>query len=64
MSMKVYISKVICTYLGRNVSYGCRDNHDELSLVYQAINIPLYHLYKNTFQFLVLLCLECIMHLI
>ena len=29
--------------------YGCRDDHDELPLVYQAMNLPLCHI-------LVLLC--------
>ena len=56
--MKVGRNTWICTYFGRNVLDGCRENHDELPIVYLEIRLIPYYLWKLPCHLFVLLCLE------
>ena len=62
--MKVDSNKGICQYFGRNVLYSCIDYHDDLKLVDTSMNFPLCQIQDLPCLSLVLLLLECIIHLI
>ena len=64
MRMKFDSNKVIYTDFINNVLDGCRDDHDEMQLVYLSMNLPLCQLQKLTCLILVLICLEFIIRLI
>ena len=53
--MEVNINKVIYPDFSRNVLGGCRDNYDELPLVYTAMNPLLFQLRELSCLILVLL---------
>ena len=63
-NMKVDSNKGICPDFGRNIFYGCRDDHDDLKLVDMSMNFPLCQLQELPCLSLVLLLLECIIRLI
>ena len=62
--MKVDSNKVICSDFCRNVLDVCRDDRDELPLVYLTMNLPSCHLQELPCISLMLICLEFIIHLI
>ena len=64
MRMKVKRNKGICPEFSRNALDGCRDDHDELTLVYPVRNLPQCQLQELPCLSLVLLCLEFIIGLI
>ena len=64
MRMKVNSNKGICTDFSRNVLDGCRDDHDDLTLVYLAMNLPPCQLQELPCLSLVLPILEFIIGLI
>ena len=64
MRMNVDSNKVICPDFSSNILYGCRDDHDELPLVYPALNLLPYQLQELPFWSLFLLRLEFIIGLI
>ena len=60
MRMNVNSNKGICPDFIRNVLYGCRDDHDELPLVYPSMNLPPCQIQELLCLRLVLLRLEFI----
>ena len=64
MRMKVNSSKGICTNFSRNVLDGCRNDHDDLPLVYPSMKIPPCQLQELPCLSLFLLLLEFIRGLI
>ena len=64
MSMKVNSNKGICPDFSRNVMNGCRDDHDDLPLVYPSMDLPPCQLQELPCLSLVLLRLEFIIGLI
>ena len=57
VSMKVDRNKRICPDFGRNLVYGCNDDHNGLPLVVLSINFPLWNLHD-------MLCLLCLLFII
>ena len=62
--MKVNRNKGICPDFSRNVLDGCRDDHDDLSLVYVSMNLLMCQLQKMPCFIIVLIRLEFIIGLI
>ena len=62
--MKVYSNKGICPDFSRNFLYCCKDDHDELTLVYPSMNLLPCQLQDMPSLSLILLCLEFILGLI
>ena len=64
MRMKVNSNKGIYPDFSRNILDGCRDDHDDLPLVYPSMNLPPCQLQELPCLSLVLLRLEFIIGLI
>ena len=64
ISIEVNSNKGIFPNFSRNVLDGFRDDHDELLLVYLAINLPPFQLQELPCLIPVLLCVEFIIVLI
>ena len=64
MRMKLKSNKAICPDFRRNVLYGCRDDNDELPLVYPSINLLPFQIQELPCLIFVLLCLRLIIGLI
>ena len=64
MRMKVNSNKGIWLDFIRNILYGCRDDHDELPLIYPDMNLPLCQLQELPCLSLALISLEFIMGLV
>ena len=60
MRMKVNFDKGSCPNVSRNCLDGCRDDHNELPLVYPSMNIPPCQLQELPYLILVLILLEFI----
>ena len=64
MKMKVNSNKSICPNFSRNVLDGCKDDHDELPLVYLSMKFSLCQLQYLPCLSLVLIRLEFIIGII
>ena len=64
MTMKININKGMFTDFSRNVLGGCRDDHDEMPLVYPYMNLSTCQLQELSCLSLVLIRLEFIIGLI